>query len=32
LLGGLIGLALVLVGYGVRVWFARPSAISAEHA
>jgi uncharacterized protein len=32
LLGGLIGLGLVLCGYGVRVWAARPRAGSPEHA
>jgi uncharacterized membrane protein YfcA len=32
LLGGLIGLALVLVGYGVRVWLARPRAVAPERA
>jgi hypothetical protein len=32
LLGGLVGLALVLCGYGVRAWLARPRAVSPEHA
>ena len=32
LFGGLIGLGLVLIGYGVRVWLARPRAVSPEHA
>jgi uncharacterized protein len=32
LLGGLIGLALVLTGYGVRAWLARPRSVTPEHA
>src|SRR4051812_31477552 len=32
LLGGLIGLALVLCGYGVRVWLARPRTVTPERA